>query len=123
MKERVSFVSEFISKSPYFFESPNEYEQTSVAKNWKPETPGQLQKLMNAFALLDNPAKEDYEQSLAQVAESNGIGKGKLIHPLRLALSGMSTGPGIFDIAFILGKDEVLKRIDTAINLIKPSGN
>ncbi len=45
--------------------------------------------------------------------------KGKLIHPLRLAVSGQSTGPGMFDLLFILGKDEVIKRIDNAIKVIK----
>lgn len=119
MKERVSFVKEFISKSPYFFEAPKEYEETAVQKNWKPETPEQLQILRNAFASLENPVKEDYENVLSKVAEELSIGKGKLIHPLRLAVSGMSTGPGVFDIVVILGKEEVLARIQTAIDRIK----
>ncbi|MBA4406025.1 glutamate--tRNA ligase [bacterium] len=119
MKERVSFVKEFISKSPYFFEAPKEYEGTAVQKNWKPETPEQLQILRNAFASLENPVKEGYEYVLEKVAEELNIGKGKLIHPLRLAVSGMSTGPGVFDIVVILGKEEVLARIQTAIDRIK----
>jgi len=53
------------------------------------------------------------------VAEELSIGKGKLIHPLRLAVSGMSTGPGVFDIVLILGKEEVLSRIQTALERIK----
>jgi glutamyl-tRNA synthetase len=43
------------------------------------------------------------------------IGKGSLIHPLRLAVSGQSTGPGMFDLLYILGKDEIINRINTAI--------
>ncbi|MEW6702048.1 MAG: glutamate--tRNA ligase [Bacteroidota bacterium] len=115
MKERVSFVKEFLTKSPYFFEAPKEYEETAVIKNWKPETPEQLKKLCDAIALLSSPSKEDYEQTLTNIALQLNVGKGKLIHPLRLALSGTSTGPGIFDLLFILGKDEVLKRIDKAL--------
>ena len=118
MKERVSFVNEYLLKSPYFFEAPKEYEEASVLKNWNQDTPQQLEKLKLEFSLLENPSKEDYEHALARVSEKLNIGKGKLIHPLRLALSGISTGPGIFDIAFIIGKDEVLKRIDTALKLI-----
>ena len=119
MKERVSFVKEYLTMAPFFFEAPKEYEETAVQKNWKPETPEQLNKLLDAFALLENPTKEDYEHTLAKVAEDLNIGKGKLIHPLRLAVSGMSTGPGVFDIVVILGKDEVLKRIQTALERIK----
>ena len=115
MRERVSFVKEFIDTCTYFFEAPTEYEQKSVEKNWKPETAEHLNKLKEEFASLINPTKEDFEHSLAKVSEEINVGKGKLIHPLRLAVSGQSTGPGIFDLLFILGNDEVLKRIESAI--------
>ena len=116
MRERVSFVKEFIDNCTYFYEAPTDYEQKAVEKNWKPETPEQLKKLNSEFSNLSNPAKEDFEHALAQVSEELNIGKGKLIHPLRLAVSGQSTGPGMFDLLFILGKDEVVKRIKTAIS-------
>ncbi len=122
MKERVSFVKEYLTKSPYFFEPPKEFEETAVQKNWKPETPAQLKKLSNEFNLLvANPAKEDYEHALHKVAEELNVGKGKLIHPLRLAVSGMSTGPGVFDIVVILGKEETISRINKALEIIKTS--
>jgi len=115
MKARVSFIKEFIDTCPYFYEAPTEYEQKAVEKNWKPETPKHLKKLQEEFASLTNPTKADFEHSLAKVSEELNIGKGKLIHPLRLAVSGQSTGPGMFDLLFILGKDEVVKRIEAAV--------
>lgn len=119
MKERVSFVKEYLIKSPFFFEAPKEYEETALQKNWNSETPDQLKKLLDAFTLLKNPKKEEYEQTLAIVAEELNVGKGKLIHPLRLAVSGMSTGPGVFDILAILGKEEVIERIQSSLERIK----
>ncbi len=119
MKERVSFVHEYLTKSPYFFEAPKEYEQSSIEKNWKPETHDHLKKLYDAFDRLNNPAKEDYEQALTKIADELNVGKGKLIHPLRLAVSGISTGPGMFDLIVIIGKEETLKRILAAIERIK----
>jgi glutamyl-tRNA synthetase len=121
MKERVSFIHEYLTKSPYFFTEPSEYDEASRQKNWTSETVEQLKKLRAAFLALNNPVKEDYENALKQAAAESNIGAGKLIHPLRLAISGMSTGPGVYEIVNILGKDEVIKRIDTAINKIKPS--
>lgn len=118
MKERVSFVSEFIDNCNYFYESPSEYDQKSVEKNWKPETPDHLKRLNTEFANLSDTGKENYEHALARVAEELNVSKGKLIHPLRLAVSGQSTGPGMFDLLFILGKDEVVKRITTALEKI-----
>jgi glutamyl-tRNA synthetase len=118
MKERVSFIKEFIDTCTYFYEAPTEYEQKAIEKNWKTDTPNQLLKLKEEFAALSNPTKEDFENSLTKISEQLNVGKGKLIHPLRLALSGQSTGPGMFDLLFILGKDEVITRIDTAVNRI-----
>ncbi len=121
MKERVTFVHEFIDNCRYFYEPPKEYEQKAVEKNWKPETPQQLIRLKESFSQIETatPSKEDYENALNKAAEEMSVGKGKLIHPLRLAVSGQSTGPGIFDILYILGKDEVIKRISTAIEKLK----
>ena len=118
MKERVSFIKEFIDTCTYFYEVPTEYEQKAVEKNWKPETPNHLIKLKEEFVSLNNPTKEDFEHALAKVSEELNVGKGKLIHPLRLAVSGQSTGPGMFDLLFILGKDEVVKRIEAAVKNI-----
>jgi glutamyl-tRNA synthetase len=119
MKERVSFVKEFIDNCTYFYEAPTVYEQKAIEKNWKPETPEQLKKLNSEFSDLSNTTKEDFEHALTKAAEDLNVGKGKLIHPLRLVVSGQSTGPGMFDLLFILGKDEVVKRIETALENIK----
>ncbi|MEG8945496.1 glutamate--tRNA ligase [Rosettibacter firmus] len=115
MQERIDFVHEIITKSYYFFERPTSYEEKAIQKNWKPETTEHLKLLIETFEKLNNPTKEDYENALNSVAEKLQINKGKLIHPLRLALSGTSAGPGIFDLLYILGKEEVIIRIKNAI--------
>jgi glutamyl-tRNA synthetase len=56
---------------------------------------------------------------LNETANQLNVGKGKLIHPLRLAVSGTGKGPGMYDLLFILGKEETIKRIDRAIENIK----
>ncbi|MFN3695303.1 MAG: glutamate--tRNA ligase, partial [Ignavibacterium sp.] len=119
MKERVNFVKDFIYNCRYFYEAPKEYEQKAIEKNWNANTPEQLLKLKDEFENLVNPSKEDFEHALTKVAEELKTGKGKLIHPLRLAVSGQSTGPGMFELLCILGKDEVIKRIESAIKTIK----
>lgn len=119
MKERVSFIREYLTKSPYFFEAPVEYDRSSIEKNWKEETALQMEKLNDAFSLINEPIKEEFESVLTKIAEELNLGKGKLIHPLRLAVSGMSSGPGVFDILSIIGKEETSKRIKSAIKNIK----
>jgi glutamyl-tRNA synthetase len=115
MRERIGFVRDILDKSPYFFEAPASYDQDVVKKRWKPESAGYLRQLADVFSHLVNPTKEDYERALNALAEQLGVGKGQLIHPLRLAVSGVGAGPGVFDIVAILGKEETIRRITTAI--------
>lgn len=119
MRERVIFVKDFVEKSPYFFVPPEQYDPTVVKKRWKPDTAQQLKKLAEEFSRLTNPQKSDYEAALNHVAESLNIGRGELIHPLRLVVSGMGTGPGLYDILEIIGKEETVRRIETAIEKLK----
>lgn len=119
MRERVSFVKEFILKSPYFFNPPEEYDESVIKKRWKEDSPLLLDKYKEKIISIDCKEKQDYESALHKVAEEQAVGNGKIIHPLRLAVSGMGEGPGVFDIIEIIGKEETIKRIDYAVNKIK----
>jgi len=111
MKPRVSFVKEFITNCVYFYEDPEEYEEASVKKGWKPQSPEILKKFADKISAFENPLKENYESALKSTAAEMSVGNGAVIHPLRLAVSGVSGGPGIFDICYILGKDKTISRI------------
>ncbi len=115
MKERVSFIKEIPEKGVYFFEEPQEYDESVVKKRWKPDSVGHLKKLVEEFSKLSNPSKEDFENALRLTAENLGIGTGKLIHPVRLAVSGVGGGPGVFDILYIIGKEKTINRLNRAI--------
>jgi glutamyl-tRNA synthetase len=115
MKERVSFVNEYLTKSPYFFKAPESYEEQNLKKRWKEDSEELLNKLKEQFERLENPLKEDFEKALDGVANQLDINKGKLVHPLRIAVSGVGEGPGVYDIISVLGKDETIFRINTAL--------
>ncbi len=118
MRERVSFIHEFIEKCPYFYERPATYDEAIIKKRWKDDSKELLTEYVKRLKGIDNPVKEDYEKILVEIAEEREIGKGRLIHPLRLAVSGVGIGPGVYDLLFILGKDEVINRIETALTKI-----
>lgn len=118
MRERALFVKDFVEQCPYFYKPPEHFEPAVIKKRWKPESPKHLRKLAEEFAALDNPRKEDYEATLHRTAQALKIHHSDLIHPLRLAVSGMGAGPGLYDILFILGKDETIRRINKAIETI-----
>jgi glutamyl-tRNA synthetase len=115
MRERVAFVKEIPEKGSYFFRDPSEYEEEPVKKRWNAEARQNLEKLRNSFADLTEESKESFQDKLKKTAEDNGTSAGKFIHPLRLAISGVGGGPGVYDIAAIIGKEKTLQRIDTAL--------
>ncbi len=121
MLERITFVKDIITGSSYFFEAPKEYDETVIQKQWKENSADLLKQLKAEYEKINDPVKEDYEKSLRTVAEKNEVGAGKIIHPLRLAVSGVGGGPGVFDITNIIGKEETIKRIEAAIEKIKPA--
>ncbi|MCF8262012.1 MAG: glutamate--tRNA ligase [Melioribacteraceae bacterium] len=119
MKERLNFVTDIFEKSFYYFEPPTSYDEAIVAKRWKERSAELLLKLAEAFEMIDEPTKENFEFALHTVAEKNEVGNGQLIHPLRLAISGIGVGPGVYDIVLTIGKDETIRRIKSAVETIK----
>jgi len=115
MKERVSFVKEYLTKSPYFFKAPETYEEQNLKKRWKEDSSNLLLRLKEKFEELENPSREDFEKALDETSSQLNVGKGQLVHPLRIAVSGVGEGPGVYDIVSIIGKDETIGRINTAL--------
>lgn len=115
MKERVSFVKEYLTKSSYFFKAPETYEEQNLKKRWKEDSANLLSKLKENFEKLTNPSKEDFEKALNETATELNVGKGQIVHPLRIAVSGVGEGPGVYDIISIIGKDETIARINSAL--------
>ena len=118
MLERVSFVKDYINNSPYFFEPPTSYDEDVIKKRWKDDSVKLLENYSSKIAQLNNPTKEDFEFALKQVAEEAECGAGRIIHPVRIATSGVGIGPGVYDLLLIIGKDEVISRINKAIKTI-----
>ncbi len=121
MKERVSFYRDFVNECRYLFEDPKTFDENGRAKNWKPDSPAHLQKLVEKFSSLQEFSAAVVEQVLRVTAEELSIGAGKLIHPLRLAISGVSQGPSLFHLIEILGKEATLRRIQFALQTIPQS--
>ena len=119
LRERATFMRDFVEKGEYFFQRPDQYDPEVLKKRWKPESAGQLKSLSAAFERLQNPRKEEFEAALHQTAESLKVKNSDLIHPLRLAVTGVGSGPGLYDILVVLGRDEVVHRINLALEKLQ----
>jgi glutamyl-tRNA synthetase len=119
LKERVVRLDEFAVAGAYFFADPPTYDEAAVRKNWKPESPRLLEEFLPSLAAMAEFIPPALESAVRAAAEQAGVGAGKLIHPLRLAVSGVSAGPGLFEMMTVLGKDTCLRRIERALARVK----
>ena len=117
IKERANFVSDFWELSNFFFEAPTSYDE-KASKNWKEETPELMQKLIAVLNSIEDFTSINIENIVKNWMTENEIGMGKIMQPFRLSLVGALKGPHLFDIAEVIGKDETIKRIVKAIELL-----
>ena len=105
------------TEKPHMAGSVRNYELAQhVAKQWKdPVISDLLGDARDALAATSDWTAGPLEEALRGVADRRGLGAGKLFQPLRVALTGSSISPGIFDVLMLLGRDRSLARIDTAL--------
>ena len=107
---------------PYFLEDID-YDPAAVEKNWKDpaEASALLRVTRDALAAVSEWKPEPLEASLRALAEARGITAGKVFQPLRVALTGLTVSPGIFEMLLQMGRELSLKRIDKAIAALAAS--
>ena len=101
---------------PYLAD-PVSYDNDAVQKQWKnaAEAAERIEKVRAALPDERDWNHDALEKSLRELAEREGVGAGKLIHPLRVAITGNSASPGIFDVMKLLGRARTIRRIDDAL--------
>jgi glutamyl-tRNA synthetase len=101
---------------------PSDYEPDGLKKHVKPDTARQLERLAGRFAEIADWTAASTEAALRETAEAENVAAGKLIHPLRLALTGLTVGAPLFDVVELLGKETVSRRIWKFVDRIKTQG-
>lgn len=100
-----------------YLDDPVVYDPDAVQKQWKnpEEAADRIRKVRDSLPGEYQWTHDDLEKSLRELAEREGVGAGKLIHPLRVAVVGNSASPGIFDVMKLLGRERTIRRIDDAL--------
>lgn len=119
LKERVRRVTDFVSLGGYFFFFNYTYDPKAEAEQFTPEAAELLAVLAERFALLTEFSHATTEAALTGLAEEKGVKKAKLIHPTRLAVSGITVGPGLYDLLVALTQPVVVERMKKAVDSIK----
>ncbi len=123
LKERCKRLTEFVEKSEYFFSDEFEYDAEAAQKQFNDEGLMLLEKLKVGFEQLKSFKHDDIAAAINSLAEELGVKKGKLIHPTRLAVSGTTVGPGLYEMLEALGQPAVVGRLQKAIDFIKKRGD
>ena len=119
MKDRVSFVRELWDLCSFFFLPPTEYDEKTVRKRWKEYSAQQMTELAEVLEGIDDFSIEGQEPVVMKWVEDKGYKLGDIMNAFRLALVGIGKGPGMFDISAFLGKEETLRRLRSAVEVLK----
>jgi len=118
LKERATFIKDMWEEGKYYFSAPTSYDEKTIRKKWKEDTPKYMTELKYRIEEISDFNSENIEKEFKSYLEENELGMGKLLPAFRVSLTGLGMGPSLFDIASLLGKEETIKRMETALEKI-----
>jgi len=120
LKERCRLLTDFAGLGDYFFKEEFEYDPKGTEKQFAdPKAAERLTKVAGVWKELEPFSKGITEDALRILSEKEGEKAAAFIHPIRLAITGKTMGPSLFDIVETLGRDRVLARLSRAVTFIK----
>jgi glutamyl-tRNA synthetase len=118
MKERSTFVKDMLS-GMYLFTSPESYDEKTLRKKWKEQTPEIMEALKGVLQGVEEFNAENIEAAFKSFIEERELGFGAVLPNFRLLVTGEGMGPSMFIICALLGKEEVVNRIETGLKKIQ----
>jgi glutamyl-tRNA synthetase len=124
LKPKIKKISDFVDLGFYFFKDPDHYDQEAINKYWQDQAVvDRLNNTSKRLASIDRFDATNIENVIRNLSEELGIAAAKLIHPIRLALTGFGVSPGLFEVMEVLGKEAVLRKINKAIHWLSKDKN
>jgi glutamyl-tRNA synthetase len=117
-KERAIYPKDIYAEGKFFFTAPTGFDADLIQKRWKEGSTAMVQQLIPVFESIQEFNAPVIEATLKKYLEENNIGIGAVMPLIRILLTGGLTGPAVFDIAAILGKEETMSRIVNGVNLV-----
>jgi glutamyl-tRNA synthetase len=119
IQDRCEFVKDLWEQGHYFFQAPESYDEKTIQKKWKPDTSEKLQSIAELFETIAEWKSEAIKEIFSAFMTEKEWGFGIVMVPIRLALVGSSSGPDLFAIFEMIGKDETIGRIRKACLVIQ----
>jgi glutamyl-tRNA synthetase len=119
VKERASFVHELWDHAWFLFKAPEEYDQKTMRRSWKEQTPGIIKELLNVLSGITEFTSVKTEKVVRKWIEKKDYGVGQVMNAFRLCIVGAAIGPHLFDIIELIGKEKTLTRLNAGLKNIK----
>lgn len=120
VRTRVKTLTEVADASDYFFSDDYTYEEKGLRKHFsKPGVDKLLESAAQRIEQMESDEPQALEEAYRGLSAKLGISAGEIIHPTRLALSGRTMGPGLFELMSVLGKTRTLQRLKRAVQFIR----
>ena len=117
-KDRVNFVPELWEQTNFFFVAPTEYDEKSLKKRWKEDSPRHMTELLALLEAQEDWSAEALDALVMPWIEAHEYGVGIVMNAFRICLVGAARGPHIWAITDVLGKEETLRRVRTALKVL-----
>lgn len=117
VKDRCALLTDFYDQASYFFKTPESWDIDAVKPKWNEEKKDFFNEYCNKLEAIENWALENIETTFKDLAAAKNIKPGEVQLPMRIMLVGGKFGPGVFEIAAMIGKTETIKRIINALKL------
>jgi glutamyl-tRNA synthetase len=114
MKDRVTFPMDILEQGDFFFNDPQSFDNAGLKKYWDGEAAERMEMLSRRLDLLTDFSHSAIESVLRTLSDELRVTPSKLIHPARLAVSGKTAGPGLFEMMETMGKERVVRRLQHA---------
>ena len=114
-KDRVNFVSELWEQVNFFFVAPTEYDEKSLKKRWKEDSPKHMTEMLTLLEAHEDWSAEGLDNLIMPWIAEKEYGVGIVMNAFRICLVGAARGPHIWNITDVLGKEETLRRVRTAL--------
>jgi glutamyl-tRNA synthetase len=118
VKEKAVFANDFWTLGSFLFEAPKSYDAEVIKKRWNEKSAAFVAAVKTAYESLGDFSAAGTEACFKQTAVSLGIKTGEVMQLFRVCLSGAAGGPALFEMCELLGKDEVVKRLESAVQKI-----
>ena len=115
LQERAKTLVEMAEGARFYFEAPDTYDEAAAAKFLNEEKRAVLELLIKHLGALTNFTLEDVESAFKSLMEESGLKLGKIGPTVRVALTGGTVSPSIYDVVSVLGQDNVLARLKKAL--------